>query len=108
MMGWNDEMGWGWGGWLLSGILMILFWGLVIWGIVAVIRYVTAPGQQAFAQSPGHEAPISPEQILAERFARGEIGEEEYGRRLAVLRSPPHASGLAGSPDTTRGKRTVE
>ena len=29
----------------------------------------------------------SPEQLLAERFARGEIDEEEYRRRLQVLRA---------------------
>lgn len=29
----------------------------------------------------------SPEQLLAERFARGDIDEEEYQRRLAALRS---------------------
>ena len=28
----------------------------------------------------------SPEQFLAERFARGEIDEDEYNRRLTVLR----------------------
>ncbi|WP_391858311.1 SHOCT domain-containing protein [Streptomyces silvisoli] len=38
----------------------------------------------------------SPEQLLAERFARGEIDEYEYRRRLATLRdasSPHHESG---------------
>ncbi|MFI9201609.1 SHOCT domain-containing protein [Streptomyces sp. NPDC053048] len=33
--------------------------------------------------------PSSPEQILAERYARGEIDEEEYQRRLATLRGSP-------------------
>ena len=32
------------------------------------------------------EALPSPERLLAERFARGEIGEEEYRQRVAVLR----------------------
>jgi putative membrane protein len=30
----------------------------------------------------------SPQQLLADRFARGEIDEEEYRRRLAVLQNP--------------------
>ncbi|MED7827284.1 SHOCT domain-containing protein [Streptomyces chiangmaiensis] len=30
-----------------------------------------------------------PERVLAERFARGEIDEEEYRRRLGVLREEP-------------------
>ncbi|MFJ9011637.1 hypothetical protein [Streptomyces canus] len=32
-------------------------------------------------------APTSPEQLLTERFARGEVDEEEYQRRLPVLHS---------------------
>ncbi len=32
--------------------------------------------------------PESPEQLLAMRFARGEIDEGEYQQRLAVLRYP--------------------
>ncbi|WP_328478401.1 MULTISPECIES: SHOCT domain-containing protein [unclassified Streptomyces] len=43
---------------------------------------------------PPHEhthspAGPSPEQLLAERFVRGEINEEEYQRRLAALRASP-------------------
>jgi putative membrane protein len=33
--------------------------------------------------------PADPEQILAERFARGELDEAEYAQRLAVLRVGP-------------------
>lgn len=33
--------------------------------------------------------PVDPEQILAERFARGELDEAEYAQRLAVLRVGP-------------------
>jgi putative membrane protein len=56
---------------------MIAFWGLVIWGIVALLR------------RPGDSRPErpDPERILAERYARGEIDEEEYHRRLQTLRS---------------------
>jgi putative membrane protein len=32
-----------------------------------------------------------PEQVLAERFARGEIEEAEYARRLSTLRMGPAA-----------------
>ena len=32
---------------------------------------------------------VDPEQLLRERFARGEISEEEYGRRLAILKYGP-------------------
>ena len=33
--------------------------------------------------------PVDPEQVLAERFARGEIDENEYASRLATLRVGP-------------------
>lgn len=33
--------------------------------------------------------PVDPEQVLAERFARGEIDEIEYAARLSVLRVGP-------------------
>ena len=32
-----------------------------------------------------HQIETPPEQVLKARFAKGEIGEEEYVRRLAVL-----------------------
>ena len=33
------------------------------------------------------DKPVAPEQVLAERFARGEIEEDEYRRRRDALRS---------------------
>ena len=87
MMFWyGHDMGW-WG-YAGMGIGMVLFWGALIVGIVALIRYTTAsdrPGQQPFS------APPTPEDILAGRFARGEIGEAEYRDRLTVLHDhAPH------------------
>ena len=32
---------------------------------------------------------VEPEQLLRERFARGEIDEAEYGRRLSILKYGP-------------------
>ncbi len=93
MMYWygNGMSGWGYA---LMTVSMILFWGAVIFGIVALVRYIGRSGQPPAeprppqsAESPkSAESPQSPERLLAERFARGEIGEEEYRQRLAVLR----------------------
>jgi putative membrane protein len=33
--------------------------------------------------------PVDPEQVLAERYARGELDEHEYAQRLSVLRVGP-------------------
>ena len=74
MWGWD---GWSWWGWVLMTFSMLGFWGLVIWGIVARCR------------SWGHTRPArpDPERLLAERFAAGEIDEEEYHHRLDTLRA---------------------
>ena len=63
------------------GIGMVLFWALIVAGIVALVIFVS--GDRRTRQQPP-----SPEQILAARFARGEISEPEYRDRLAVLRDP--------------------
>lgn len=81
MMFWygNGMSGWGYG---LMTVGMVLFWALVIFGLVALVRYVARP------QYPGGgvvDRP-SPEQLLAERFARGEIDNEEYRQRQETLR----------------------
>ena len=76
MWGWH---GWNWWGWLAMSLSMVAFWGLIIWGIVALFR-------GSGWNWPRNDRP-DPEQILAERFARGEIDEEEYQRRMEVLRS---------------------
>lgn len=76
----------GWGGGVLFGLLTLLLIALVILGIIALVRYI---GRSAdHASGPGRR-PTRAEQILAERFARGEIDEEEYRQRLGTLRGPP-------------------
>ena len=78
MLYYGEHMsGWDWFG---SSVVMILFWGLLITGIVLLVRYLRSdhPGQGPTAATA--------EQVLAERFARGEINETEYRDRLATLR----------------------
>lgn len=67
MMYWGDY-GWGMGfGW----IFMILFWILVILGIVFLVRLIA--GFQKNKQS--RESPLD---ILKKRYAKGEITKEEF------------------------------
>ncbi|MFD8495802.1 SHOCT domain-containing protein [Amycolatopsis sp. NPDC059657] len=90
MMFWygNGMSGWGY---VLMTVGMVLFWGLVIFGVVALVRYLARSSQRP--EGLGAPRP-TPEQVLAERFARGEIDEQEYRSRLATLRgSPQSASG---------------
>jgi putative membrane protein len=69
-------------GYLLMAVSMVLFWGLVIAGIVLLVRYLGTTGSAASSRQQSG----SPEAVLAERFARGEIDDEEYRRRLDTLR----------------------
>ncbi|WP_084027870.1 SHOCT domain-containing protein [Mycobacterium avium] len=65
------------------GIAM-MFWALIVLGVIALVRFNAGSQQRTF--SP----PTAPEQLLADRFARGEISETEYRDRLAVLRHHAH------------------
>jgi putative membrane protein len=83
MMWWSGSGGPGWGGWLVMSLSIVAFWGLVTWGIVALVRWTRHP-------SPGSGSPGPPEtaeQILARRFANGDISEEEFRSRLEALQA---------------------
>jgi putative membrane protein len=72
----------GMNGWALTLMIIgnVVFWGLLIFAAIALLLY-TKRGQ---VDSSSPTASI-PEQILAQRFARGDIDEDEYTRRLQVL-----------------------
>ncbi len=73
------DMGWGWGHHSWWGGLMMIGWWLLIAGVVVLV--VRALGRQSSSTSTG-----GAEQVLGERYARGEIDETEYRTRLAVIR----------------------
>ncbi|MDH6194272.1 putative membrane protein [Mycobacterium frederiksbergense] len=74
--------GMGWGGWIMMILLMLLFWGGLITAIVLAARAL-APDSRT---RRGATALPRADELLAERFARGEIDEEEFRRRMALLR----------------------
>lgn len=78
---WHD--GWG-GGWMLMAIGMVLVWAVIVTAVVLAVRYLTA-NRTTPPTSPGQSF-IRAEDLLAERYARGELDDEEYRRRLALLR----------------------
>lgn len=68
--GWGNMMG-GWNGFgLLGWIPMLLFWIILILGVVALLRYLGRSGQ--------HESGKTPIEILKERYAKGEIDKKEF------------------------------
>jgi len=70
---WHDGHSSGW--WLIFPIGFGLFWLLVIGGGFYLLR------RRLPSRTGGAEA------VLAERYARGEIDEEEYRERLSALRA---------------------
>jgi putative membrane protein len=85
-MYWNDHTG-AWG-WFAMSLAALIVWGLIAAIAVLVVRTAEHDGPA------GREAPAAGESrakgaaaLLAERYARGEIDDDEYKRRLAVLHS---------------------
>ncbi len=62
-------------GWF-GGIFMIVFWALVIVGVVLLVRWLLAASGRG-ASRAADEAPL---EILKKRYARGEINQEEFER----------------------------
>ena len=83
MMGYSGTGGWV--GWLVMVLVMTAFWALLIAGLVALVRYLlsSSPATIDVTALPGAG---NAEDVLAERYARGEIDDGEYHRRLAFIR----------------------
>ncbi len=79
MMGSGMMSGFGWG-WLMP-VFFILFWGLVIWAIVALVRGLSGP-RSSDSTAPTADSAI---EVLKKRYARGEIGKEEYEEKKKDL-----------------------
>ena len=72
----------------------IVFWVLLALGVIAVVRYLARDGRQV--QRP------TPAQVLAERFAPGEIDDGEYTRRLETLCRDGSGDEPGATPDGAR------
>jgi putative membrane protein len=76
----------GWGSWVLGFLMMALFWGGLVVLAVVVLR-----GWGGRSEHGASSTELRPDAraILEERFARGEISEEEFEQRRRVLNTPP-------------------
>jgi putative membrane protein len=66
-------------GWLWMTLIMVVFWGAVIWGFVYLAR-----GRRDRSDRPraGDKSAID---VLEERFARGDIDDKEFRDRRDTL-----------------------
>ena len=79
----HTMMGWGMGG--FGMIFMMVFWILAIVGLVFLIRWLFSNASDRQGLVGGSSKPGSPQDILKERYARGEIDKEEYEERKRTL-----------------------
>ena len=81
-----DDGSWAAGQWVVMTLMMLIFWGglaaLVVWLVRSLSTRDRVPTPPPPAPTRGAD------DLLAERFARGEIDEEEFARRRKVLHSP--------------------
>lgn len=73
----GDHMGGG-GWWWVMGIGWLVFLALIVAVVIFVVRQSADRGQRGPS--------LGAEDVLADRFARGEIDEDEYRRRRDALR----------------------
>jgi len=92
---WGGTSGWQGGGWgmgpgmmggfgTMGGLMiipMVLFWGLVIWGIIALTRGAWY-GNGAHSRSEHMDSALD---VLKRRYARGEVSKEEYEEKKRDL-----------------------
>jgi putative membrane protein len=78
---WSMHPMWGlWGAWgLAMFVIMLLFWAIVIIGLVLGIRRLLRLGE-----APPTDTALD---ILRQRYARGDIGKEEFESKKRDLTS---------------------
>jgi len=75
----------GWGGGWLGWIMMILFWVLIVAGVVALVKWlVTSSRSSEVGRPSGGSSALD---ILKERYARGEITKDEFQQMRKDLQS---------------------
>jgi putative membrane protein len=79
---WNwgmHPMSWMWGAWGIGMmVMMLVFWGVVIAGVVFAIRWLAGRGERSRSDRALD--------ILRERYARGEIDKDEFEAKRRDLR----------------------
>jgi len=72
MMWWGGTDGWGWG---MAIVHSVLWWVILVVGIVLLVRLLRREPQ---AGAPPAETALD---VLKKRYARGEIGKDEFEQK---------------------------
>lgn len=69
--------GWSALDWVLMSVAMLVFWALVVGGVIWAVRASRTPADHPRARSA--------RDLLDDRFARGELTDDEYERSRRLL-----------------------
>ena len=88
---WHYGLGPGNGWWIVMVIFMILFWSVIVLGVLMSLRHFrgSVHHDHAMMHGPGPFSESAAVATLKLRFAKGEIDEDEFTRRLALLEQRP-------------------
>ena len=79
---WGGMDGWGWGwSWGMGILHGVLWWSILILGIIVLVRLLKRDSSRS---APPAETAL---EILKKRYARGEIGREEFEEKKRDLAS---------------------
>ena len=73
--------GYGMAGFGFGGIFMLVWWGIIILGIVMLVKWVLT----SLGAGGGRSGSDKALEILKERYARGEIDEQEFEKKKQEL-----------------------
>lgn len=71
-------------GWWMGGFLMMVLFGLLIW---ALVSFSSRSNEDSTREPVTHQR--KPLEILEERYARGELSDEEFDRMRLRLGAAP-------------------
>ena len=79
-----DSNAWDASNWLVMSLMMLLFWG----GMIALVAWIVH-STRSVGNEKAPRTDTRADEVLAERYARGEIDDQEFTRRSAMLRGFP-------------------